>query len=397
MEAKPKKVLIFSLAYYPNLVGGGEIAIKEITSRISSEEFEFDLITPRFDSALPRFERIGNVNVYRVGPSKKNPTHEELVKFPLYLIKVLYPFCAFFKAIRLYRKKRYDFFWSMMAYAGFPIVFFRAFYKNVPYVLTLQEGDPISHIVGRMRIRIILPILRRVFRGPVITQVISNYLGEFSRSMGYKGDIRLIPNGVDFNVFSKRIDKEELKKLRRNLGFADDDKILITTSRLVGKNAVDDIIKSISFLPENIKFLVVGAGPDEAGLKSLTEQSGVANRTKFIGHAAHKELPGYLQISDVFIRPSIAEGFGNSFIEAMAAGIPVIATPVGGIKDFLRDRETGLFCDVRNPESIAQKVKELMEDDVLRRRVIDNGINMVRQKYDWHKISQEMSNLFKGV
>ena len=66
-DKKVKKILIFSLAYYPNFVGGAEVAIKEITDRISPEDFEFHMITLRFDSRLPKTEKIGNIFVHRIG------------------------------------------------------------------------------------------------------------------------------------------------------------------------------------------------------------------------------------------------------------------------------------------------------------------------------------------
>ena len=108
------------------------------------------------------------------------------------------------------------------------------------------------------------------------------------------------------------------------------------------------------------------------------------------------DLPGYLKICDIFIRPSLSEGLGNSFLEAMVAGIPVIATPVGGIPDFLFDPEknpdkesTGLFCEIRNPESIAKQVLRLIENSELRARIINNAKAMTIKKYDWDKIAQE--------
>jgi glycosyltransferase involved in cell wall biosynthesis len=90
----------------------------------------------------------------------------------------------------------------------------------------------------------------------------------------------------------------------------------------------------------------------------------------------------------------LSEGFGNSYIEAMAAGIPVIATPVGGIVDFLKDGETGLFCEVQNPRSIAQKVEKLIKDKESRDYIVRNAEQMVKEKYDWGKISGEMRKVF---
>jgi glycosyltransferase involved in cell wall biosynthesis len=105
----------------------------------------------------------------------------------------------------------------------------------------------------------------------------------------------------------------------------------------------------------------------------------------------------YLQASDIFIRPSLSEGFGNSFIEAMASGIPVIATPVGGIVDFLTDGETGLFCEVKNPRSIAQKVEKLIKDRESREYIVKNAKKMVEEDYAWTNIVGEMKEVFNSA
>ena len=91
----PKKILIFSLAYFPH-VGGAEIAVKEITDRISPDDFLFDMVTQKFNSTNPSFERIGNINIYRIGSS--NTVFQ----------KLFFPFRAFMKARSLHHKNHYD-------------------------------------------------------------------------------------------------------------------------------------------------------------------------------------------------------------------------------------------------------------------------------------------------
>ena len=163
------------------------------------------------------------------------------------------------------------------------------------------------------------------------------------------------------------------------------------------KNAVGDIVEALKYLPENIKLLILGDGPLKNNYELLVARYGLQNRVSFLGHIGHEELPKYLKISDVFIRPSLSEGLGNVFLEAMAAGVPVIATPVGGIPDFLKDGETGLFCNVRDPESIAEKVKIYLENDELREKITANAKEMVEQNYDWNLIAEKMKNIFNRL
>lgn len=395
-----KKVLIFSLAYQP-FIGGAELAIKEETNRI--KDIQFDMITLRFDSKLPKFERIGNVNVYRIGFTKKNVSMADLVKYPLKLNKFIFPFIACYKAIKLHKKNHYDIVWSMMAaYAGFGAMFFKTINPKVAYLLTLQEGDPIDYIL--QKVKFIKPLFRRIFTEADYMQVISNYLGDFGRQMGFNGKLKLVPNAVDTTYFAKDYSIEELDEIKKRLELKDEDKYLITTSRLVLKNAVDDVIKSLKYLPDNIKFLVLGIGPDQEKLDNLVKELQLENRVKFLGLVDYKEIPKYLKVSDIFIRPSLSEGLGNSFIEAMASGKPVIATQEGGIADFLFDAKrnpdkitTGWAVNTRDPQGIAEAVKNILDNPEISKKVVVNAKKMVIEKYDWNIIARDMQDIFNNI
>jgi len=371
------RVLIFSLAYHP-VVGGAEVAIKEITDRIP--DIEFDMVTMRFDKAHPKFERIGNVNVYRIGGGLG------------YLSKILFITDAAAFAVSMHKKRRYGLFWAMMTYMTFPVVIARMLGNRTPYAITLQDGDPFEHVFNRPFIKPFKPLLFSGFKNASVIQTISNFLADWANRLGYKGKPEVIPNGVDTKLFQQEVSKTEGEVLRESLGFISTDKILITTSRLVEKNGIGDVIESLKYLPENVKFLILGTGPLDASLKEKARALDVGERVKFLGYIEHKEMPKYLKVSDIFIRPSLSEGMGNSFIEAMAAGIPVIATPVGGIPDFLTDGETGVFARMRDPESIAEQVKRLIDDKVLYQKLSENGRRLVIEKYDWDLIAEEMKS-----
>ncbi|MCX6719204.1 MAG: glycosyltransferase family 4 protein [Candidatus Taylorbacteria bacterium] len=409
-----RHILIFSLGYYPRFVAGAEVAIKEITDRISPQEIEFDMVTFRYDRQLPRFEMIGNVNVYRVGGGMFG--------------KAMIPVIGTRQVLRMLKKNQYDCFWAMMVTfsSGIPYLvnILRRFIgqKKIPVALTLQEGDSDEHIrtkkfgiagliwrILMFPVSIFLPkelrklgligiswalALRRTDR---IT-VLSKYLENQAIKYGYKGSIEVIPNAVDFDLFSKPISIIEANLLKEKLGKKENDIFLITTSRLVKKNAIDDLIQSLNYLPANIKLLILGVGPKEEEFKNiaakLDKPGTVSDRVQFLGFVPHSEMPKYLQASDIFIRPSLSEGLGNSFLEAMAAGIPVIATAVGGIPDFLKDGETGLFCEVSNPKSIAQKVEKLIKDRESREHIIKQAREMVKDNYQWEMVAEKMKGVF---
>ncbi len=376
MSASKKKILICSLVYYPDFVGGAEVAVKEITDRCSPEEIEFHMVTLRVGKKVSSREKIGNVEVYRV-----------LGWLPLPFAKLLFPFAACFKAAQLNRQHSYTAVWAIMAnYAGFAALFFKYLVPRVTFILTLQEGDPIEYI--KRRVRFVYPLFKRIFTRADRIQAISQYLAGWAKETGARASIEVVPNGVDLALFGNR--EARKTNVRTELNLLPTDKLLITTSRLVVKNAVGDVIDSLLFLPPEVKFLVLGTGPLENDLRKKVEEHKLTARVFFLGYVPHEKLPGYLSSADIFIRPSLSEGMGNSFVEAMAAGIPVIATSVGGISDFLKDKETGLFCAVQDPKDIARKVTILLRDEAIRGTIIEQAERLVREKYDWGLVASHM-------
>ena len=398
-----KKILIFSLNYYPRFIGGAEVAIKEITDRISPEEIEFHLLTLRFDSTLPRYEQIGNVHVHRMGFSKPSPSISELRSFPLHLNKYLYQFFSPYVASRLYKKYHFDATWAMMAHScGIPAGTFKKKHPSVPYLLTLQEGDPPAHIERMMK-----PVWKKFVRGFTqadTLQAISTFLLTWGMKMGFTGKGIVIPNAVDTLLFTKEFSVQDVQHKKSELNKKDTDVFLVTTSRLVHKNAVDDVLRALVQLPENISFLVYGIGPEEQKLRSLSKALKIEERVRFMGEISHAQLPLLLKACDIFIRPSRSEGMGNSFIEAMAVGLPVIATQEGGIADFLHDqvknpdmKTTGWAVRKDTTDDIVKAVKDIVAHPQKVHEVTNTAKAMVIAQYDWTLIAQQMKEVFEDL
>jgi teichuronic acid biosynthesis glycosyltransferase TuaC len=380
-----KRILIFSQSYYPRFLGGAEVALKELTDRLA-DEYEFDMVTVRKDA--PLFDRIAKVNVHRVGmPSIR--ARNSRIWFPA---KLLFPFRASLRARKLHKTRQYDLVWGMMAGpAGFAALLFKIMHPRVPFLLSLQEGEPIPDM--KRRTALVYPFFRMIFTRANMIQAISRYLAEFGRSMRYPGKVAVIPNGVDLVRFGKphgRVLKPE-------------EVVLVTTSRLVSKNAVDDVIRAVALLPEHVHFYIYGKGTNSA-LRSLAQRLNVYERVHFMGHLDHDQLPDALAAADIFVRPSRSEGLGNSFIEAMAAGLPVIATQEGGLAEFLFDERrnphlptTGWAVDADAPAQVADAVKEIIADPKKRERVRANALMLVKEKYDWNKIAVQMNALLETL
>lgn len=371
---KPR-ILIFSVAYEP-LVGGAELAVRHITDRLSS--FEFDLITCRFAPGHRRKERVGNVNVYRVG-------------FGSRLGRYIYPALAYRLARKLHKVRPYQVVWSIMAaYAGAAALMFKRRQPEVKLLLTLQEGDPIEDHIHK-KIRGFRVAWQRIFQKSDYIQAISCFLADWARKEGATCPVEVVPNGVGLD----RIKSHEVRS-------KDKKNIIITTSRLVHKNAVDVLIRSAAILKtlifdSNFLIRILGAGSEEAKLKKLSRDLGVEKQVEFLGNIEPEQIPTHLAAADIFVRPSRSEGLGSSFLEAMAAGLPVIGTSVGGIPDFLKDGETGLFVKVDDPADLAEKMRLLLSSSDLRHKLGESGKALVRRRYSWEQVGQQMRLIFEKL
>ena len=143
--------------------------------------------------------------------------------------------------------------------------------------------------------------------------------------------------------------------------------------------------------------LVIGSGELEKKLKAQTKMLGLENSVSFLGEIHHEELPKYLGQADVFVRPSLSEGLGIAFLEAMASGLPVIATAQGGIVDFLENEKTGLFCNVNDPKDLSDKIMKVLSDNVLAKAMAEKARKLMEDKYDWDKIANRYKQIFVSI
>lgn len=369
------RILIFSTAYFP-FVGGAEVAIKEITDRLP--DFEFMLITGRFNRAWPKVEKIGSVTVYRLGIGQS------------LIDKLLLPFLGVLKIKQLNKTYPIDGFWGMMITfatgAGYIYNVGRRLSgkKKIPILLDLQEGDSEEHLRFRWGGLINLSwwlALKQTDR----LKGISNFLLERAKKMGYRGPSQLIPNGVDLEKFKPRPENKETGQ----------EKVIITTSRLVVKNGVADLIVALPLLPRQAVLHIYGEGPLKSELEQQIAHLDLGNRVTLFGYLSPELLPGKLVAADVFCRPSLSEGLGISFLEAMAVGLPTVGSRVGGIPEFLIEGETGWLCEPKNPQSIAKKIAYVLDpaNALEVRAVALRGQALVQADYSWDKIARQMRQI----
>jgi len=381
------RILAFSTNYLPH-IGGAELALKHITDRLDDEHYTIHLVAARLTRERAQRERVGNVMVHRVG-------------IGLGIDKFLLPLVGPFMARRLHREQPFEIAWSMMAsQGGIAAGLFATFGAAPPLIVTLQEGNDEArlkrYVLGSdLLYRLLIqPLYMLVFKRARAATVISTYLKKRFRQYNETAPVTLIPNGVDLDRFARPEAIDPFQE-KRTLTGRDDSVLLITSSRLVPKNAVDVCIESLAHLGERYHLLILGDGPlrDELAAKAVSHR--VRNRVHFHGSVAPEAVPRYLYMSDIFVRPSQSEGMGSSFLEAMAAGLPVVATSVGGISDFLRHRENGMVVPVGDPQVTAETCRLLADDTQLYDSLATAARQMVHERYSWDTIANEYEEVFE--
>jgi glycosyltransferase involved in cell wall biosynthesis len=380
-----RRILIFSLAYYPSHVSGAETAIKDTTDRIDPTDIQFELITLWFDRTQPKTEQIGHVLVHRIGFG------------PTYLAKILFVPLSAFTARKLHKTKPFDGLWAMMTYMLFPVMLARLLGVRLPYALSLQDGDTFERVFERWLIRPFVSLLRSGFRRATVIQVISMYLASWPPRLGYRGPIELIYDGANPNDIHPTSTHGDIEAINQKIHRREGEVVLMNTARLVYQKGADVTIRALTMLPAHVRLVLVGDGIEEEKLKTLVHELGLETRVMFVGRVDRAEVTVYRQAADIFVGPSRSEGLGHAFLSAMASRLPVVTTQVGGIADFLFDSKrdpnkstTGWAVDPDSPEQIAEAVQEILANPEVVKQVTDTARRMVEEKFDWDTIAKDM-------
>ena len=212
---------------------------------------------------------------------------------------------------------------------------------------------------------------------------VSNATKEYVLSLGANPNkIQVLHNGVDLNRF-KPLPNVKVD-MRKKLGVPKEAKVVLTVRRLVYKNGVDTLIDAANIVvkkKQNLVFIIVGKGPDMLSVQNQIEQLGLEKNIKLAGFVADQDLHLYYNAADLFVLPSKSgEGLPLVALEAMACGLPVIATNVGGINEIMV-KTFGKLVPANNPQALADAIAEFAE----LYKETDELRAIVEEQYSWDK------------
>lgn len=211
--------------------------------------------------------------------------------------------------------------------------------------------------------------------------------------------LSIIHNGIDSYIFRTNLSKEKLTNLRIRLGIEPESIVLVSVGRVHYQKGLHLMIEAMeSFRGLNITYLVIGSGPQLPGLQKLVRDRELQSQIIFTGDIENSELNKYLPLSDIFVFPSLhAEGQPLAMLEAMAAGLPVVASHIPGVSEILNKCDAGLVFPKRQTHDMVMKIRQLCEDDSRRTRMGENGRAYIRQFCSSDVMVDQVEEVFRDL
>ncbi len=370
------RLLFFSTHFYP-FQGGLEKYLIELTTRLAKKKIKIDVVTLNTEKKKSK-EKYKGINIYRL-PSK-------------YILKGTYAVPKknnqFQKLMKEIENNKYNCVITQTRFFYTSNMGLKFAKKHNLKLIHIEHGNSfVNHpnkLVELFSFLYDMTLGKKVISNAWKVVGISKACCNFSKKMGAKS-IKLIHNGVDTKKFRK-----VKTNLKTKLKIPKDTKIITFIGRLIHAKGVQDLLKATENI-DNIKILIVGKGPYESKLKQLAK-----NRKEilFMGENTEKEIINVLNITDIFVNPSYAEGLPTSVLEAAAVGKPIIATNVGGTREILSDKGKGILITPNNSSTLRKNIINLLKDQKLRKS-LSTCIKKSVKDFDWELSVKKFMGLLK--
>jgi glycosyltransferase involved in cell wall biosynthesis len=346
--------------------GGAESLLKNFAIEAKKyEDIQIDICTLYHSNIFEEKLKEENIKVFYLGLSFK------------------YDFSKISRLIRYIKQNNYD----IVHVHLFPADIFGAiaslFFKEKPKFIFSEHN-----IYNRRRsIPFYKPVDRFVYsrykKIICVSEMVKNELNKYLSET--RGKLVVVKNGIIFK-----------EAFLRDSNFNWD---LLFVGRLEEAKGVDILLNALKFLKYkkklNLKTAIVGTGSKREGYEKLCKDFGLEDSVKFLG--VRKDVQSLMQQSRIFVLPSRWEGLPMVILEAMANGIPIITTPVGGIPEVIKDGFNGILAKVEDPEDLALKIKMLLDNSNLQDFIAKNAFETVKKEYSIEVYTKKIIEIYKEL
>lgn len=346
---------------FPPVVGGISAHVYELSKALIAAGQQVTVLARQAESDVPKNEVLDGLNVHRM------PHHYPGFLYGLEIARA---------AKKIIKKSAPD---LIHIHGMRPLEWFDA--SGLPLVYT-------NHTSGYLK-RIKKGSFRRIYLLKRLFGKVDLFLAPSHELLEIPFDIAapkvFVSNGVDSEKYTfSEVNRVSLKK---KLKLKDDDIVGLATRRLVEKNGVIFLAQALKYIDDpKFKLVIVGDGPERKKIENEVAES-CPDKVIFAGEMNHSDVISYYSAADFSILPSLMEATSISGLEAMAAGLPLVGTRVGGIPELIHDGDNGYLCEPANPQDLAEKINLLLRSDI--GTLGEASRKMVKADFSWSRIAEK--------
>jgi glycosyltransferase involved in cell wall biosynthesis len=373
------RILILN-SEYPPVGGGAGNASAHIAAQLAKMGHQITVVTSQFRD-LPHQEQDGRIVIHRVPSLRRRQDRSTPLEQMIFLLS------ASLRCMRLTPDFQPD---AVLAFFGIPSGMVAWLIKKrygIPYVISLRGGDVPGFRPYDFRIyhRLMAPFLRLVWKDASRLVANSNGLRRLASEFDSRFEIPTIPNGVDLAGYA--VNDRNWSSPR-----------LLTVGRIVHQKGLDLAMRALGGLKDlDWKWRIAGDGPQRGALQRLAEQLGIAERVEFLGWQSGEQLLACYRQANIFLFPSRHEGMPNAILEAMASGLPVIASCIAGNEELVIDGQTGLLVGSEDVDALRVALKTLLTDPDLRRQMGIASRRRAEENYSWETTARQFALILEKV
>lgn len=361
------KLAITSPLFLPKDIGGTPIATYNIAKYLAKRGHDVSVITAHYRDT-PIDERMDGFLVHRVSwPRVRFGVIIFWIKAFLYLLKIK-PDIVHVQGSDL----------SALLLKKF---------SGTPYVVWGQGQE-------YTRSPFIIAVIRILMKNADAALALTEHMRMVIQNI-YMRRVLVVPNGVDLKLYNN-ISRDNARK---KLNIACSNFILIFVGRFAPVKGLPFLIAAVSMIKNeipNIKLLLIGYGDEQDNLKESVKKLNLENNIVFLGPIENTEIPAYLSASDVFVLPSLSEGLPLVILEAMAAGLPIIATKITGMPEIIQEGKNGFLVEPANPNDLADRIIYLCNNSLVRKYISENN-KAKSEHFGWEKIAEKLEDIYISI
>ncbi|MCF6277337.1 MAG: glycosyltransferase family 4 protein [Anaerolineales bacterium] len=373
------KILILN-SEFPPIGGGAGNASANIARQMVQQGHAVVLLTVRFGD-FPHKETWHGVRIVRVPAIRKKLDRSGPVE------QISYILGGIFNLPKLRREISPDIAIAFFGVPSGPIAWILKLFTRTPYIISMRGGDvpgfrPYDFKIYHL---LIAPFLRIFWNNADALVANSQGLRKLALEFSPRSDIQLIPNGADLEQYTP-VDRDW------------DSPRLLSVGRVVYQKGLGLAMQALAGLQDlDWSWVIAGDGSERPELEQMAHKIGIASRVQFVGWQSKEQLVKLYQHANLFVFPSRHEGMPNAMLEAMACGLPVIATRIAGSEELIVPDETGLLVPPEDVAALRNGLRQLIPHAAARKRMGAASHARVEGAYSWAGVASQYIQLANTI